>query len=757
MSTGNQLPNLEKIFRDDDEPDFSVASSNLAAIFERHTKETDAHLSTKKQYQRKSNSLHNVPQHIPSPKPEVIIAKAIHAFKLKNGSYTSVGTLGMALIGNFSTKTYQIILYKSKQEHVSVVTVTCDFVYTVQANNYSSYYDSNKDNWSILFENNEICIEFAKEVGLARYFSKQTNMENVIHQDLSACSTDIVAAEGDNVSIKYYITTEIIQPLTTSSVVLQTMTVEISSDDNWERTLIGSYKGLKRILFLPPSKQISLGPGFPKEKTVMLEIEVTDIKTPDTTPPLPKFSVSDKASIISRMAKMGQSMLPKLPTSITTDSEDTEDDAPYTPARHKKIDLKNPDKQRRSMSKDVLENMSKTIHKPAKHELFALDPNLHKPLVAASSFIPQWNTAQIQPNYVTLDGQMHSLPPQTITPTIPTIIDPTFNMLLSETRMSNAEMRMGMAKIADNVQKLLDKFHGFQLQNIATPTNDNSTMDATLKMLLTMNASQSGKKEDNVDKHETIKNISEINQTEILEAKNRIAALEEELKESKEAFANNAKHLSQIKEENESLLHTTGELNKKIQELVDTLKIANNATKEAKEELDMVKQHKEQYEKENAALEENISALLLEHNAMEISVITKQKDEENKNKEIKHIMNKTYQTLIEEFVDEAYSADYIKSTIARIIKNVTLHVLYKSSEKNTRDTNVIKEKSDITSGNIEANATSVNTSSAAIELPKESVADSGYVMGNVIKTTEAAPPPIPPIDKDMNSNCDWLE
>lgn len=46
---------------------------------------------------------------------------------------------------------------------------------------------------------------------------------------------------------------------------------------------------------------------------------------------------------------------------------------------------------------------------------------------------------------------------QTTNCTVPAVLDPGINMLLSETRITNAEIRMGMSKISDNVQKLLDK------------------------------------------------------------------------------------------------------------------------------------------------------------------------------------------------------------------------------------------------------------------------------------------------------------
>lgn len=161
------------------------------------------------------------------------------------------------MTGNVTTRLYQIILYKTKQEYVSIATVTRDFLYTVQANNYASYYDNNNENWSILFESNESYLEFAIEMGLTRYFAIQEKGENVIYQDLiPANNKDITAKEGDNICIKYFVGTEIVQPFKINFVMSQMMTVEISTDDNWERVLLGSGKGLKRVLFLPPSKQV---------------------------------------------------------------------------------------------------------------------------------------------------------------------------------------------------------------------------------------------------------------------------------------------------------------------------------------------------------------------------------------------------------------------------------------------------------------------------------------------------------------------
>lgn len=248
-------------------------------------------------------------------------------FCSNNGQYSLVGKLGIALTGNTSTRVCQIILYRNKQEHISVVTLSPSFVYTIRENNYATYYDAANENWSLLFPTEEACTEFAQEVGISRFLSQQTNNdESVMYQNLTVESKDGGAREGDEIVVNITICASLSQPLKTTALPSQTMTIQISQDENWERSLLNAGKGLKRLMILPPSKQISLGPSFPREKEVIMVIEVMDIvRSEDKNPVSIKPTISTgKASILSRMAKMGQSMLPKVPTSTTTDSEDTE-------------------------------------------------------------------------------------------------------------------------------------------------------------------------------------------------------------------------------------------------------------------------------------------------------------------------------------------------------------------------------------------------------------------------------------------------
>lgn len=56
-----------------------------------------------------------------------------------------------------------------------------------------------------------------------------------------------------------------------------------------------------------------------------------------------------------------------------------------------------------------------------------------------------------------MEGQYYPIHQPAVTQTIPAAMDPSMNVFLSETRTQNSEIRMGISKIADNVQKLLDK------------------------------------------------------------------------------------------------------------------------------------------------------------------------------------------------------------------------------------------------------------------------------------------------------------
>ncbi|XP_035730579.1 FK506-binding protein 15-like isoform X2 [Vespa mandarinia] len=732
MNADDQLPNIEKIFKNEDEDFVPGAGSNLAAIFGNYTKDQDISCVIKQPGQKRSSNKRNSLSTPSSTKTEVIIAKAIHAYKLQNGQYISIGKHGIALTGNISTRIYQIILYKTKQEYVSIVTITRKFTYTVQINNYSTYYDDNNENWSILFESNDACIEFAREIGLAKYFSKDDKIENIIYQDLTAVIKDKVTKEGSSVSMKYFISTDIQQPCKINYSSLQTMTVNISMDDSWERTLIGISKELKRILFLPPNKQISLGPGFPKDKDILMEIEVTNIQESDEQYSLSKPTVSGKASLLSRMAKMGQSILPKMQTSTTTDSEDTEDDSPQKSPRHKKMESLEVSLQKKHMTQETSGNTTQSTCKvtKSKNNVPSTNPIISKPLISTATFSQPWPASQLQSNYITSNGQMYSLQPQPVTQAVSTVIDPSLNMLLSETRMANAELRMGMSKIADNVQKVLDKFHILELQN-ASSIKD-ATMEDTLKLLLNMNASQGDVKNKELLKTTDVeKNVCCEHLSELSKVRKEIVELESEIKYLKESLSKSVEFVKTLEDEKVSLFSINKELDDKIKAHEVSLSNKNDELCKKLEDLEKYKMSQNEYERENAELKDKISELTAK---IDITM-TEVNMRENKNKEIKYIMNRTYLTLMETFTNDSYNSDHIKAVIASTIKNITLQVLQEVPERNNIMETGMESRKPLK--NIQDNN---EQSSKFLNNPN-----------SVIPAEQNEPPPIPPMDKELDN------
>ncbi|KAH0564530.1 FK506-binding protein 15 [Cotesia glomerata] len=739
MSRSNQLPNLEKIFKDDDEQDFNpVGGSNLASIFGTSNKSLDNVTKTPSKKSKNDKTKVQSSPSSTSSKTDVILAKVIHAYKLQNGQYSPLGKLGIALTGNTSTKTYLLILYRHKNEHISVVTLTADFNLSIQENNYVSYYDGNNDNWSILFDSNDSCIEFAREIAVSKYLMRQGKTEESIYfENLTICTEKDTkeAKEGDSINIKCSIITNIIQPLKVSSIPVQNMTVQISSDDNWERSLLGISPGCKRILILSPSKQISLGPGFPRDKEVALDIEVVDI-IPEVKPIASPKPPTGKASLISRMAKMGQSILPKVPTSTTTDSEDTEEDVPIKSPRRAKVSdngVKSSAVPKNLTSDSSQDNIPDgNVKCTVRNSNSTAVSTPHGSLVPAA-FTSGWSTPVPQQFISTIDGQLYSIPSSVSQSPVAGSLDPNINVFLSETRTQNAEIRMGMSKISDNVQKLLDKFHALELQNAtASPSNDKA-LETSLKMLLALNLNKNDPKVSEGNNNSTC--------AELNEARERIRFLEDELKSLKNHSTESFNKLEYFEKEKKELVSEKEEMKNTIKELESKLMEARSELQKAQENIKSTNEQVIKYQRDNIKMEQKIMTLEAEQRSLKSRNLTS----DNKAAETKSLMNKMYQTLMTKFTDDSYSNDYIKSTIASTIKAITLQVLREKNDVELRSSNV--EYSDPPDSH---KIKDLKSSEDSFILPAlDTMSDSKDIdTASVL----SEPPPIPPMDLDD----DWL-
>lgn len=573
-----------------------------------------------------------------------------------------------------------MILYRNKAEHISVAKLTTNFSYTVRENNYATYYDNNNDNWSILFESSEACIEFAREIGLSKYLLKQEKSDdNVLYQDLTTSNEGEEAKEGDEISLKCSIITSITQPLKINTVSIQNTTVEITTDNNWERSLVGTRKNLKRILFLPPSKQISLGPGFPRDKDIAVEIEITDIACPEPAqmPSSNLTTSSGKASIISRMARMGQSILPKLPSSTATDSEDTEEEVHIkSPRRLRNLaelseaQKKIPQNNKPSPSVEQFTDVPiQAGHSRGLQRNAVSSPSNvaspHGTIVATMPFANPWTPAPIQQYLSTVDGQMYPIQSAISQPVIATV-DPNMNVFLSETRTHNAEIRMGMSKIADNVQKLLDKFHVLEVQNAASPNNEQA-FESSLKMLLALKNEKTNNDTTETDKISTINKSSSAHYI----SREELKKLTDDLDTTKKSLSENLNRLEAAEIEKKNIKLEKLALEEKIRKLESSLSDTQSEFQKALDNLKNANDLTMKYQMDNTNLQTKIVTLDAKTKALEDAVTLNKNTtviQNDKATEIKQIMNKTYQTLIKKFTEDSYTTDYIKTAVAKTIR-----------------------------------------------------------------------------------------
>ncbi|CAG2056670.1 unnamed protein product [Timema podura] len=469
----------------------------------------------------------------------------------EGSTYAPQGGLGAAVLGNVEAGIFELLLYKGKKQHITFAKITSKFQFTVQANNYGTFYDDQMQNWSIRFiEGSEHAVEFAREVGLAR--------ANCLEEDAaqSLQFQDLLAGEGPKVEIwgfpgDAFLSQNPINELDNNLKEERGLRVKLKKGD-WEEGLLGANKGLKRLIVLPPNML-----GLWKDKVgansrVVLEVEIIRIKlgkdsresTPNRLPSLQDSgesaidsstddtsikargaSISEaltnspkthKASIISRMAKMGQATLP-LKGAIPCNPSDSEE----TEAKYQSISLPKRSSQgliNTNWASGALDSSITWLHQleevsgpralpvlssakpPAKlrsvkSRLSAqpqAQPMTDTPTSTSNSFPQQmamyqtmpWQQTHlpaaaqqfmrngsvqqfsVSPQY-SMDGQLFPIVPHMITPQMiqapvstPSAIpspDSHLSVFLSETRTHNSEVRMGVAKVAEKVDQVLSK------------------------------------------------------------------------------------------------------------------------------------------------------------------------------------------------------------------------------------------------------------------------------------------------------------
>ncbi|XP_054979552.1 FK506-binding protein 15 isoform X2 [Sorex araneus] len=468
----------------------------------------------------------------------VLVAKAVHAYRYTNGQYVKQGKFGAAVLGNHVAREYKILLYISQQQPVTVARIHLNFDLLVRPNNYSTFYDDQRQNWSIMFESEKDAVEFNKQVCIARCNST-TSLDAVLSQDLVVSEGPAVET-GDSLEVAY--TGWLFQNHTLGQVFDSTATkdkllrLKLGSGKvikGWEDGMLGMRKGEKRLLIIPPSCAIGsdgvIGWIPSTDSILVFEVEIRRVKlaresgsdghsvgsrdsaapspvpgsdcasaAPVASPPtsLP-FQPGDpalrtksnsigeqlsaqtnpdtmKAKLISRMAKMGQPMLPILPPQL--DSTDSEIEA-VTMLRGAGQPLAAPSIQPSLQPvHPVLPQMTSQAPQPSVAGLQAPSAAL-MPVTsldshpAVSGNAPSFQPYAGVPAYAYPQASPASSQLQPVRPLYPAPLSQSphyqgsgdmASFLMTEARQHSTEIRMAVSKVADKVDHLMTKVEELQ-------------------------------------------------------------------------------------------------------------------------------------------------------------------------------------------------------------------------------------------------------------------------------------------------------
>ncbi|KAL1776489.1 FK506-binding protein 15 isoform X1 [Sigmodon hispidus] len=476
----------------------------------------------------------------------VLFATAVHAYRYINGQYAKQGKFGAAVLGNHTTREYRILLYISQQQPVTVATIHLNFELMVRSNNYSTFYDDQRQNWSIMFESEKAAVEFNKQVCVAKCNSS-SSLDAVLYQDLVAAEGPAVDT-GDSLEVVY--TGWLLQNQMLGQVFDSTAnkdkplrlklgsgkvvkSLEMLALKALEDGLLGMRKGGKRLIIIPAvhaaASEGVIGWTQSADSILVFEVEVRRVKfardsgsdghsvssrdsaapspvpaadnlsgDPVATPPVPlplksgepalrskSNSLSEqltvntspdtvKAKLISRMAKMGQPMLPVLPPQLDSNDSELEDatvlqragQSLVTPAIQPSLQPSHP----------VLPQMASQAPQPsvsgfqtppaALMQVAPLDS--HTSVSAnAQSFQPSAGVqAYTYPQVCSVTSQLQPVRPLYPAPMAhPPHYQGSGDMmsfLMTEARQHNTEIRMAVSKVTDKMDHLMTKVEELQ-------------------------------------------------------------------------------------------------------------------------------------------------------------------------------------------------------------------------------------------------------------------------------------------------------
>lgn len=483
--------------------------------------------------------------------PAVLFASAVNAYKYVDGKYESQGKLGAAILANHSTLDYRVLLYVSKQQQVSHAKINTAFIFTVQPNNYAILYDDNRLTWSLMFDSEQNVQQFAKNVALAKALSAGSALDTVVAQDMNVGEGTSVET-GSSVEVKYT------GWLLTNNTFGQEFDSNVKSDKmyrfqigkskvikGWHTGVVGMKKGSKRLLVVPPSLAYGskgVDNKIPANSTLIFEITIKRIKGDKSASPEPApgstaspgpdhedhtvkertKSISDqmshashhgksgKARLISKMAKMGQPILPMMGGAVIANDEDEsgeeeeeeEEEGSIEPQSPQPIAESPPQNQRprkpkftkpkpvyphphphphhaqpmvQPMTQQYVQQQQPVMAQsqpafvqnlPGAQQLAVYQPQQPGFVQPQFQVPPQTSMGQFPPGQPPMYSSPYQQPPEPVPaqPTAKPPSDTTILPVLTENRQQTTELRINMGKVSDKVDRILEKVECLQNQ-----------------------------------------------------------------------------------------------------------------------------------------------------------------------------------------------------------------------------------------------------------------------------------------------------
>ncbi|XP_008706195.2 FK506-binding protein 15 isoform X1 [Ursus maritimus] len=468
----------------------------------------------------------------------VLVATAVHAYRYTNGQYVKQGKFGAAVLGNHAAREYRILLYISQQQSVTVARIHLNFELMVRPNNYSTFYDDQRQNWSIMFESEKAAVEFNKQVCIAKCNSTPT-LDAVLSQDLIVAEGPAVEV-GDSLEVAYtswlfqnHVLGQVLDSTANKDKLLRLKLGSGKVIKAWEDGMLGMRKGGKRLLVIPPicaaGSEGVIGWTQSPDSILVYEVEIRRVKfardlgsdghsvssrdsaapspipgadglsadpvvSPPTSVPfksgepalrIKSNSLSEqltvntnpdtvKAKLISRMAKMGQPMLPILPPQLDSNDSEIEDvnalrgaaQPVATPSLQPALQPAHP----------TLPPMTAQAPQPSVSGLQAPSPALMQVASLDSHSAVSGNAQSFQPYagmqayaYPHTSAVTSQLQPARPLYPAPLSQSPHFqgsgdmaSFLMTEARQHNTEIRMAVSKVADKMDHLMTKVEELQ-------------------------------------------------------------------------------------------------------------------------------------------------------------------------------------------------------------------------------------------------------------------------------------------------------